>query len=94
MSPLALSDSFAGNFLQSHAMNFIRSFTAVCIQGAFILIIAYMIPAFMQNIIVNTESLNTSAGFSMLLQMLIVSVASLILMFKSGSIAKEMLGAR
>lgn len=96
LSPLALSDSFAGNFLQSHAMNFIRSFTAVCIQGSFILIIAYMIPTMMTNIIVNIDSIDMFGiqALFFLLEMLIVSIAGLVLMFKSGSIAKELLGAR
>lgn len=93
MSPLALSDTFAGNLLHSHAINFIRSFGALCLQGVFIAIVANFLPMFWAGMLANpgTGAWDIVAA---VLEMLVVLVAALILMFKSGSIAKEMMGAR
>lgn len=92
MSPIALADAFSGNFLNSNAMNFIRSFLAVCLQGAFIYVIAYFTPALMAAKISSSTDVWVFAGA--MCQSIAVSLASLLLMFKSGSIAKEVLGAR
>lgn len=92
MSPIALADAFSGNFLNSNAMNFIRSFLAVCLQGAFIFIIAYFTPSLMAAELNNAVDVWAFAGA--MCQSIAVSLASLLLMFKSGSIAKEVLGAR
>lgn len=93
MSPLALSDTFAGNLLHSHAINFIRSFGALCLQGVFIAIVANFLPMFWAGMLADpgTGAWDIVAA---ILEMLVVLVAALILMFKSGSIAKEMMGAK
>lgn len=93
MSPLALSDTFAGNLLHSHAINFIRSFGALCIQGVFIAIIAGFLPMFWVGVLAAPGA--TAWGMlGSILEMLVVLVACLILMLKSGAIAKEMMGAK
>lgn len=92
MAPIALSDTFAGNILNSHAIGFIRSFAALCLQGVFITIIAYMVPVFWNGLF---DSLVGVWGlFGALINMLIITAALTLLMFKSGAIAKDMLGAR
>lgn len=96
MSPLALSDAFNGNFLNSNAMNFIRSFLAVCLQGSLIFILAYFTPT----LITGALALDPAGGIDAwkicgaMCESIVVSGASLLIMFKSGSIAKEVLGAR
>lgn len=92
MAPIALADTFAGNLLNSHAINFIRSFAALCLQGVFITIISYVLPMFWGGLFVNCTSMWDVLGG--LLSMFVISISCLLLMFKSGSIAKEMLGAR
>lgn len=92
ISPLALSDTFAGNLLNSHAIGFIRSFAGVCLQGVFITIIANFIPIYASGIFTNATGFNDVFGG--LMKLFAVSIACLILMFKSGTIAKEMLGGR
>lgn len=93
VSPLALSDTFAGNLLHSHAINFIRSFGALCLQGVFIAIVANFLPMFWAGMLSNPGS-TPWAVLGSVLEMLVILVAALILMFKSGSMAKEILGAR
>lgn len=92
VAPLALSDTFAGNITNSHAIGFIRSFAALCLQGLFISICANIIPVFMAGAFNNMDSPWLIIG--VLLNMIILSVATLLLMFRSGSIAKDILGAR
>ena len=104
-APVALSDSFAGNFLNSHAMNFLRSFGAVCLQGVIITVIAKVYPLLLGGIIdeainlpdvgiILTELRGVLQALLKLIKMIAISIACLVLMFKSGSIAKEVLGAR
>lgn len=92
MAPIALADTFAGNLLNSHAINFIRSFGALCVQGVFITIISYVLPMFWGGIFSASSNLWDVLGG--LMSMFVISVSCLLLMFKSGSIAKDMLGAR
>lgn len=93
LSPLALADTFAGPLLHSHAINFIRSFFAVCAQGVFIAIIANFVPAVWIGLIgVGSGDLWEICGS--MWSSIPVLVAATILMFKSGSIAKEMMGGR
>ncbi|MEE0929956.1 MAG: hypothetical protein UIM53_03070 [Acutalibacteraceae bacterium] len=92
LAPVALSDTFAGNILNSHAIGFIRSFAALCLQGVFITVIAHFVPVFWQGVL--AESQNAMDVLGGCLNMLLISAVALILMFKSGGIAKEMLGAR
>ena len=92
LAPVALSDTFAGNLLNSHAIGFIRSFAALCLQGVFITVIAHFVPVFWQGVLADsTKAMDVLEGC---LNMLLISAVALILMFKSGSIAKDMLGAR
>lgn len=92
MAPIALSDTFTGNILNSHAIGFIRSFAALCLQGVFIAICANMVPLFLVGTFDAVTDPWAIAGA--LLRMILVSLVSLLLMFRSGSIAKDMLGAR
>ena len=94
MSPLALADTFAGPLLNSHAINFIRSFAALAIQGAFIMIIAETVPLLWKGALDAGALSDFTSILGFFLEALVFSIAALILMFKSGSIAKEMLGAR
>lgn len=94
MSPIALSDMFSGSFLNSHAMNFIRSFAAVCLQGALLVIIASFVPAGLNAVL---SSGDYSSGWALLgdvAKSIPITIACFLVMMRSGSIAKEMLGAR
>ena len=91
-APVALADSFSGNFLNSHAISFIRSFAGICIQGVVITVIAHALPILWVGVAVTIDGWVAALGF--ILEMLVFSLACLVLMFKSGSIAKEALGAR
>lgn len=93
LSPLALADTFSGHFLSSHALNFIRSFFSVCVQGVFIAIIANFVPMLWVGVVKDASG-DIWAMCGTMFSSLPVLVAATILMFKSGSIAKEMMGGR
>ena len=93
MAPIALSDTFTGNLLNSHAVNFMRSFGGLCLQGVFIAIIADFMPLFWSGLLGN-PGVDMWGIIAASLEMIVVLVAAVILMFKSGSIAKEMMGGR
>ena len=94
MSPIALSDMFSGSFLNSHAMNFIRSFAAVCLQGALIIIIASFVPAGMDAVLTSGDYSSGMELLGAISKTIPITLACLLVMLRSGSIAKELLGAR
>jgi hypothetical protein len=88
-APIALSDFFHSGF-QGTGWRFLKSFFAVCLQGAFILTIAII-----YSILVNSvfDKYGSSMTFwESIGVFLSVGCASVMLMFKSLSLAKEMLG--
>ena len=94
LSPIALSDTFAGNLLHSNALNFIRSFAALCLQGVFIAILANALPMLMIAAIDNGDLSSAGGVITFGLEMIVAGFICLILMFKAGSFAKEITGAR
>lgn len=95
VSPLALCDTLSGNFLNSHAIGFLRSFFATCLQSVFLTIIASLIPAFTSGMLtVAIVDMNVGKLVLLFIELFVVYLSALVLMFKSGSLAKEIMGAR
>lgn len=91
-APIALSDFFHSG-LQGAGWRFLKSFLAVCIQGAMILVIAALYSALFN---VATGSVDESLAIEGLFKFLGVFVALMasacMLMFKSLGLSREMLG--
>lgn len=87
-SPLALADFYQGG-LQSAGFRFLRSFLAVAIQGTIILVIAAIYSALFTTV-VSSAGLNFFSFIGLYLAFL---ASSIMLMFKSLSVAKELTGA-
>lgn len=88
-APIALSDFFHSGF-QGTGWRFLKSFFACCLQGAFILAIAVI-----YSVLVNSMFEEYGSGLSFWESIgifLSIGCASVMLMFKSLSLAKEMLG--
>ncbi len=88
-APIALSDFFHSGF-QGTGWRFLKTFFACCLQGAFILAIAVI-----YSVLVNSMFEHFGDGLSFWESIgifLSVGCASIMLMFKSLSLAKEMLG--
>ena len=95
VAPLAMFDTFSGSFLNSHAVNFIRSFLATCLQGVFITIAVNIIPLFGMSVVTSLiTATDLWAVTKDVLMLLVVYISVLVLTFKSGSFAKEIMGAR
>lgn len=84
--PFAISDFFHGG-LQSGGWRFIKNFFAVCLQGGVILVIASMFSVLFSDIVVNESNLFSFTGLY-----LSFLAAAVMLMFKSLSLTKEILG--
>lgn len=88
-APIALSDFFHSGF-QSNGWRFLKSFFAVCLQGAFVLAIAIIHTKLGNSVFENFgEGLTFWESIGIFLSL---GCASVMLMFKSLSLAKEMLG--
>lgn len=88
-APVALSDFFQNGF-QGAGWRFLKSFLAVCLQGALLLVIATIFSTLFEAVLMNgnaNRSLFASIG-----TYLAFLAASVMLMFKSQSICKELLG--
>ena len=87
MAPIALSDFFHSG-LQGSGWRSLKSFFAVSLQGAVILIIAIIYSKLFESL-----TLDESAGlFSYLGTFLVIYASSVMLMFKSLSLTKELVG--
>ena len=88
-APIALSDFFHSGF-QGTGWRFLKSFFACCLQGAFILAIAVIYSILMNSAFEEFgQSLTFWESIGLFLS---IGCASVMLMFKSLSLAKEMLG--
>lgn len=88
-APIALSDFFHSGF-QGTGWRFLKSFFACCLQGAFILAIAVIYSILMNS---TFEQFGDSLTFWESIGLFLsIGCASVMLMFKSLSLAKEMLG--
>lgn len=88
-APIALSDFFHSGF-QGTGWRFLKSFFACCLQGAFILAIAVIYSILMNSAFEQFgENLTFWDSIGLFLS---IGCASVMLMFKSLSLAKEMLG--
>ncbi len=85
-APIALSDFFHSG-LQGAGWRFIKSFLAVCLQGAMILVIAVIFSALMKQISADDQNLFTFIG-----KYIAFFASSIMLMFKSLSLTKELIG--
>jgi len=85
-APIALSDFFHSG-LQGTGWRFLKSFAAVCLQGAFILMIAVIFSALFEQLAANKQNLFTFTG-----TYLAFFASAVMLMFKSLSLTKEMMG--
>lgn len=95
VAPLAICDTFNGNILQSHAMTFIRSFLALCLQGVFIHLTVCFLPLFLNGSFNSLFATGNIFDFMLdMLELLVVGIASVAIVFKSGAAAKEVMGAR
>ena len=87
-APLALSDFFKNGF-QGGGWRYLKSFLAVCIQGAVILAIAVLYSKLLGSIMVTPDETNVFefSGIS-----LAIGASAVMLMFRSLGICKEILG--
>lgn len=91
-APIALSDFFHSGF-QGSGWRFLKSFLAVCLQGAFILAIAAIYAALVNSIFKGYQDAEMTLTFWESIGIFLsIGCASIMLMFKSLSLAKEMLG--
>ena len=87
MAPIALSDFF-NRGLQGSGWRFLKSFLAVCLQGATILIIAILYSKLFVVLTVDP----TIELSQLILQFLIFYGAAVMLLFKSQALTKELMG--
>ncbi len=88
--PAAISDVFHGG-LQSTGGRYIKSFFAVCLQGPMIIIISII---YSQLSVILTQSYGQSGDFFAFYTILMaIQASAIMLMFKSLSLTKEVLGA-
>lgn len=88
-APIALTDFFHSGF-QGTGWRFLKSFFACCLQGAFILAIAVIYSVLMNSAF---EQFGDSLSFWESIGLFLsIGCASVMLMFKSLGLAKEMLG--
>lgn len=86
-APIALADFYQGG-LQSAGFRYLRNFLAVAIQGSIILVIAAIYSALFTTV-VSSAGLNIFAFLGLYLAFL---ASAIMLMFKSLSVAKELVG--
>lgn len=88
-APVALSDFFHNGF-QGAGWRFLKNFIAVCLQGALLLVIATIFSTLFDAVLMNGGD---SRGFFYSVGVYIAFLcAAVMLMFKSQSICKELLG--
>ena len=85
-APIALSD-FYHSGLQGAGWKFLKSFLAVCLQGAMILVIAIIFSKLTSGLIGTGENVFTFCGIY-----LAFGASAVMLMFKSLSLTKEIIG--
>lgn len=85
-APVALSDFFHSG-LQGAGWRFLKSFLAVCLQGAMILVIAVIFSALIKQIAADDQNLFTFIG-----KYIAFFASAIMLMFKSLSLTKELIG--
>ena len=85
-APIALSD-FMTEGMQGAGWRYLKSFLAICLQGLMILLVARIYSILMYDVITG------QSGFAMIVAYLAVSFSAIALMFKSLSLAKELVGA-
>ena len=85
-APIAISDFFHSG-LQSAGWRFLKNFLAVCLQGAAILVIAIIYAKLMENLTVDETNL-----FKFIGKYMAFYASAIMLMLKSLSLTKEVLG--
>lgn len=85
-APVAMADFFHSG-LQGTGARFLKNFLAVCLQGAVILVIAILFSKLMNGLVANDQNLFTFIG-----KYLAFYASAIMLMFKSLSLSKEIVG--
>lgn len=86
-APIAVSD-FMSEGLNGAGWRYLKNFLAICLQGAIILVISKLYSFVMYDIFVSPPG----GAWTVILMQLAVSFAAIALMFKSLSLAKELVG--
>lgn len=87
-APIAFADFFKNGF-QGNGWRFLKSFFAVCLQGAMIFTIAVLFSTLLRSFLDGT---NSSDLFAFTGIYLAVGASSIMLMFRSSSLCKEIMG--
>ena len=90
LAPVALSDLFRSG-VQGTGWRYLKSFLAVALQGALILIIGIVYSAVFGSIVMNPEP-GITGLVVMLGKYIVIYASAVMLMFKSQSLAKELVG--
>lgn len=89
LAPIALSDLFHSG-LNGAGWRYLKSFLAVALQGALILIIGIIYSAVFQSLVLDSNTFSDILAF--LGKYIVIYAAAVMLMFKSLSLSKELVG--